>query len=62
VLHALGLTEDPGEVTLTVTQLDGSTGQVAVTAEPARVDQGMPPYPDGWTELCRLYRRIDAHT
>jgi tetratricopeptide (TPR) repeat protein len=51
LLHALGLTGDPGKVTLTVSQMDGSTRQVAVSAEPARVDQPMPPYPDGWTEL-----------
>jgi hypothetical protein len=51
VLHALGLTEDPGEITLTLTQTDGSARQVAVAAEPFRLDQPMPPYPEGWTEL-----------
>jgi tetratricopeptide (TPR) repeat protein len=51
VLHALGLTDDPGRVTLTVTQMDGSTRQVAVNAEPARLDQPKPPYPEEWTEL-----------
>ena len=51
VLHALGLIEDPGEVTLTLTQMDDSTSQVSISAEPAAVSQLMPPYPDGWTEL-----------
>ncbi len=51
VLHALGLIEDPGEATLTVTLPGGSAREVAVTAEPALLGRMMPPYPDGWIDL-----------
>jgi tetratricopeptide (TPR) repeat protein len=50
VLHALGLIDDPGRATLTVTPPDGTGREVQVSAEPVNLAL-MPPYPDGWTEL-----------
>jgi tetratricopeptide (TPR) repeat protein len=51
LLHALNLTADPGQAVLTVTRPDGSSRHATVTAEPTRMGQAMPPYPDGWIEL-----------
>jgi len=51
VLHAMGLIDHPGKVTLTVTLADGSPRQAAITAERARSGGLMPPYPEGWIEL-----------
>lgn len=52
VLHALGLLDDPGRVTLAIRGLDGVEREITVDADPrwpgARTEERFP-YPSGWS-------------